>query len=85
MAGIAGSVLASPRLPLVTRGDPSLQAQLYTLEKHYHIQKELLSRQFEEQRRLLEHEQQMKMEEYIKVRSFIDSTKDVSILSQSPG
>jgi len=42
---------------------PSIQAQLYRLEQHYHLQKEMLSRQFEEDQRLLEHEkQQYKMQ-----------------------
>jgi len=42
---------------------PSIQAQLYRLEQHYHLQKEMLSRQFEEEQRLLEHEkQQYKMQ-----------------------
>ena len=42
---------------------PSIQAQLYRIEQHYHLQKEMLSRQFEEDQRLLEHEkQQYKMQ-----------------------
>jgi len=47
--------------PTVT--GPSIQAQLYHLEQHYHLQKEILNRQFEEDQRLLEHEkQQYKMQ-----------------------
>jgi len=45
---------------------PSIQAQLYHLEQHYHLQKEMLSRQFEEDQRLLEHEkQQYKMQVHL--------------------
>ncbi|KAK2160951.1 hypothetical protein LSH36_124g03018 [Paralvinella palmiformis] len=45
--------------------DPELHAQYVNIEKHYRMQAELLSRQFEEQRRLLAHEQ-VKMQEYMK-------------------
>jgi len=49
---------------------PSIQAQLYRIEQHYHLQKEMLSRQFEEDQRLLEHEkQQYKMQVQYTLRS----------------
>lgn len=51
---------------------PSIQAQLYRIEQHYHLQKEMLSRQFEEDQRLLEHEkQQYKMQ--VHTHLFIDN------------
>ena len=47
--------------------ESELQAQLVQLEKQYRLQEQVLSRQFEEQRRMLAHEQQSKMQDYIKV------------------
>jgi len=58
--GMQGALAGAP-MPGMT--GPSIQAQLYRIEQHYHLQKEMLSRQFEEEQRLLEHEkQQYKMQ-----------------------
>jgi len=54
-AGTHGTVTGGT--PQVMSG-PSIQAQLYRIEQHYHLQKEMLNRQFEEDQRLLEHEKQ---------------------------
>jgi len=60
-AGLQGPL--SGAVPPAAVTGPSIQAQLYRLEQHYHLQKEMLSRQFEEDQRLLEHEkQQYKMQ-----------------------
>jgi len=70
-------------LPGVTApgvGGPSLQAQLFHLEQHYHLQKEMLNRQFEEDQRLLEHEkQQYKMQVLMSDSSLSLSKADVRI------
>ncbi|ESO12033.1 hypothetical protein HELRODRAFT_158441 [Helobdella robusta] len=47
--------------------NPSVQARLTLLEKQFILQREQLSRQFEEQCRLLDNEQQAKVQEYLKI------------------
>ena len=57
--------------------DADIQAQYSTMEKHYRMQADLLSRQFDEQRRMLAHEQ-MKMNEYLKVST--NASSDTNIM-----
>ena len=64
--GAGGSLAAG--MPLGGPPGGGIQAQLHCLEKQYQLQKDMLNRQFEEQRRLLELEQQAQMHDYIKVR-----------------
>ena len=58
----------NPSAALPIRSIPnSIQVRLNLLEKQFMMQKEVLSKQFEAQCRLLDNEQQAKVQEYLKV------------------
>ena len=64
---------ACSAMPLATQAVSSsaaegdLQQQLQLLQQHYEKQAQMLSRHFEEQQRHLLEEQQMRMQEYLRV------------------
>lgn len=46
--------------------NPRLQMDVVNIQKHYEQQKEMLNRQYEQQQQLLEHEEHVRMQEYIR-------------------
>ena len=83
-AGNSGSLLymSSGAVPSLSSSlsETELQTQLVQLEKQYRLQEQVLSHQFEEQRRMLAHEQHSKMQDYIKVGVTVQHENTYSLL-----